>query len=221
MKEHPILFSSPMVKALLAGTKTQTRRLLKPAPPTTEAVLARAGITFSIFTDAHSPGTFRVGGPVWAVRELMGVEPDWRSPYGEPGDRLWVRETLLLGDDGSWVYAADSCPIELVAGDPNYPAMLSWAHHNERERCNSIHMPRWASRITLEVTSVRVERLQDISEEDAKAEGVDSVPVGDIPRNGTLYHRDDFAQLWDIINGSKAPWSSNPWVWVVGFRRLP
>jgi hypothetical protein len=226
MKERPILFSAPMVLALLAGAKTATRRLVKPAPPSAEEVHAKAGIDFSIFTDDHSPGTFRVGGPVWAVRDLMGVEPGWVCPFGVAGDQLWVRESLVDNDDGGWRYAADNSLVILDSTKPSYGAALSWAHHKEGERCNSIHMPRFASRITLEVESVRVERLQDISEEDAKAEGVTTdAQQGTV--NGapaTLYpitHRQAFIWLWDQLNGERAPWASNPFCWVVSFRRLP
>lgn len=194
MKERPILFSSPMVKALLAGTKTQTRRLVKPQP---------------------GPELGETPGAAWNAGFV-----DVKCPYGQEGDRLWVREAWGF-DSG---VRGDFRPLGRndLSGMDLLTHTLYRADGGKAPRWRpSIHMPRWASRITLEVTSVRVERLQDITEEDAKAEGVDSVPVADVPRNGTLYHRDDFAQLWDIINGSKAPWSSNPWVWVVGFRRLP
>lgn len=80
-------------------------------------------------------------------------------------------------------------------------------------------MPRWASRLTLEIIKVRVDRLQDISEEDAIAEGVDAIPVGVVKRHATLCRRDDFAQLWDIIHGKKHPFKSNPWVWVIEFKK--
>ena len=158
MKEHPILFSAPMVLALLDGRKTQTRRLNA-------------------------------------------------NRYGVPGDHLWVRESLRRRDDATsfWTYAADDKAIKLPANHPDVGAMLSWAHHKEGSSCPSIHMPRWASRITLEVIELRQERLQYISEADAKAEGYFST-------------RESFAVLWEKINGKVAPWSSNPRVWVVTFK---
>ena len=90
--ERPVLFNGAMVRAILSGAKTQTRRVMHPAPPSIEAVRAKSGSDFSIFTDQSTPGLYRVAGPVWAVRELMGSEPRWRCPHGEAGDRLWVRE---------------------------------------------------------------------------------------------------------------------------------
>jgi hypothetical protein len=141
-------------------------------------------------------------------------------PHGVAGDHLWCRESLALLADHNWHYAADNAAVSLPSEDPRTPAMLSWAHHKEGSHCPSIHMPRWASRITLEITEVRVQRLQDISEEDAKAEGVDSVSLADTPRQATLFYRDDFAQLWNKINGEKYPWSSNPWLWCLSFRRV-
>lgn len=157
VKERPILFSGPMVKAILAGKKTQTRRLVK-APRGSEP--SHAGVDFG-------------------------------CPYGQLFDRLWVRESWQCNhadQDRSKVnYRADGRD------------RLLWTP--------SIHMPRWASRITLEVTDVRVQRLQDISEEDAKAEGAEG--------------REAFASLWDAINGNRASWASNPWTWAIGFRVLP
>jgi len=102
VKERPILFSGPLVAALLAGRKTVTRRLLKPQPPTIAAVKSLSGSDFSIFNDRHAHhGVFRVAGPVWAVRDLMKQEPQWTYPYGQSGDRLWVRETWALEDCGN------------------------------------------------------------------------------------------------------------------------
>ena len=160
MADRPILFSAPMVRALLAGTKTQTRRVCK--------------------LDVRS------GMPEPELASLLRC-----CPYGVPGDRLWVRETwapLTVG----YAYRAD--PVW------NAPPADRWHP--------SIHMPRAASRITLEVTGVRVERLQDISEADVIAEGC--------PRQmlyGTGWYRD----LWLKINGTGS-WGANPWVWVIEFR---
>lgn len=176
MKERPILFSAPMVRALLEGRKTQTRRIVKlPAKD-------GSGDNRFVFDDAEGRKRF--------------ID----CPYGEPGDRLWVRETWRPAQvDGMAWYAA-------TCGDETH----------ERWK-PSIHMPRWASRITLEITGVRVEQLQDISESDAIAEGVtpsDMKAISCLDRN---YHA--YFMLWESINGSGS-WDLNPWVWVIEFRRI-
>lgn len=136
-------------------------------------------------------------------------------PYGQPGDRLWVRETLRLSPKGLWYYAADESYI--MVNEQNKTAMVTWAHHKDGEVCASIHMPQWASRLTLEITGVRVERLQDISWIDAKAEGInpDSAAVSEYSMVGA------FGILWDSINAKRGfGWNNNPWVWVIEFRRV-
>lgn len=153
MRERPILFSAEMIRALLAGTKTQTRRLIE----TSHNLAEVRGKTFDPRQAHHVEAMIKLG------------------PYGLPGDRLWVRETLRRLDEGpvseQWCYA-DGVAVTLPEGDPRVPAMVSWAHHKEGDVCVSIHMPRWASRILLEVTGIRVERLHAITEKDARAEGV-------------------------------------------------
>ena len=208
MKERPILFNAPMVRALLAGTKTHTRRALKPQP--------------SEFVGG--PGvTLRDGSPAPLIALDDSVEPYGREiacPYGKPGDRLWVRETWH--DASSSLH---SCALYRADGiDLHWD---KWAP--------SIHMPRWASRITLEITSVRVERLQDISEVDAAAEGLTfsakarrsdgcmgiyelHMPDGKLHFNDNA--RDLFRTLWEQINGPDS-WAANPWVWAIEFRRVP
>jgi hypothetical protein len=222
VRERPILFSGPMVRAILAGRKTQTRRVVKPQPR----------------RDGDGPLMWRTS-PYSAVGSFEGRVPDEvlaQCPYGASGDRLWVRETwaLLGDDDGSpitldglqcsageaWrLYRADTQPtkygLDLLPGG---------AHFDGRWR-PSIHMPRWASRLSLEVLSVRVERLQEISEEDAKAEGVQPIAIevahlGEVCGGGALTAREQFGALWDTINGDRAPWADNPWVWRVEFRRV-
>ena len=188
MRERPILFSAPMVRAILAGTKTQTRRAIK-APGIFVSSGAINGHGVVSMTDA-------------GIREV-------RCPYGQPGDRLWVREAWKV-DLNHRFYRAD--------GDPGGP--VPWTP--------SIHMPRWASRITLEVTGVRVERPQDISEADAKAEGVHRCLDG-LWSGGAWKHLrrpncyadpcNAFCDLWASINGPGS-WDANPWVWVVEFRRV-
>ena len=197
MTDRPILFSAPMINAILReiaapGTgKTQTRRVLKPRPRRT------------IFFDAKTAGL-----------------EQFREPAYRPGDRLWVREAISydrldVDRDGilpPW-YWADGNPD---AGDWTRPKP-------------SIHMPRWASRLTLHVTDVRVQRLQDISEDDARAEGIEHDQ--DRSRGNVIAWRDyldrggkcgtaiaSFRSLWDSLNAERAPWSSNPWVVAVTFR---
>jgi hypothetical protein len=208
MKERPILFSASMVRAILAGTKTQTRRVIKPQPPTVEQIVRMSGIDYSWFR-RDNERYFVVAGPVWAVRDAMfltdtSVSPVLRCPFSV-GQILWVRETWRRGDHGNLFYRADQ--RESSDGHRWHP---------------SIFMPRDYSRIDLEVTEVSVQRVQEITEEDAYAEGIsggDSMgdPVG------------EYARLWDSINGGKrapwasnkrAPWASNPWVWALTFKRV-
>lgn len=186
MKERPILFSAPMVRALLAGTKTQTRRAAK--------VESTLGID-SILAPRRAGGH--------AATYLLpdqAAEAAACCPYGQPGDRLWVRETHGYGGDA---YAPD---VHYRATHPDAPVQGRWLH--------SIHMRRRDSRILLEITSVRVERLQDISEADALAEGVPH----SLNLPGGRFARENFEHLWWTINGDGS-WESNPWVWVVEFER--
>jgi hypothetical protein len=142
-------------------------------------------------------------------------------PYGAPGDRLWVKETWAI--DAEDVETArrrhedvllDACPV-----GPYYRATASDFDESSLRWRPSIHMPRWASRISLEVTGVRVERLQAISEADAVAEGV-HYELGEVKPDSPNAHRISFSTLWDELNAKRAPWSSNPWVWVIEFRRV-
>lgn len=229
--EHPILFSGPMVTAILAGRKTQTRRLIK-APKHSDPAMA-------------------------------GV--DFGCRYGVPGDRLWVREAWKKaehtcdfsnpGDDHACtkyceqtlVYYA-ATPREGLRAKPdgarityldNGTPLTDWYLKGWKP---SIHMPRWASRIQLEVTDIRVQHLQEITAEDAIAEGLRGVTkdgkltkYGVVDRDGwpgacdvgwrwDQFETDPrvaFRKLWDSINSKRAPWESNPWVWCVSFRRVP
>jgi len=208
MKERPILFSAPMVRALLAGTKTQTRRVVsglsKRFPLVNLADVAPSRFS-GRFDDPASWG--------WAYAEDGAHAPlaSWLTwcPYGQPGDRLWVRERHAPAADcwGAWGRRMDGDssgpdPVIHYAADGGDPFVERWRP--------SIHMPRWASRITLEVGAVRVERLQDISEADAVAEGVYTDPAA------PAY--DAYRMLWEQINGAGS-WATNPWVWVVEFRQ--
>lgn len=227
MKERPILFSGAMVRALLNGSKTQTRRVVKPKhPPDSHWMVETRGNSHALtHWDNDTAETSLIS-----------------CPYGQPGERLWVRETWYCDDyrvqrgpylkptdmdldeardDGTLIYRASS-------GDRPYEAEQPvWRP--------AIHMPRWASRITLEITSVRVERLQDISEADALAEGIVECPIpadDEGPRRiGYVVGPDDgksglsvtaveaYRNLWESINGPGS-WDANPWVWVVEFRRV-
>lgn len=197
MKERPILFSGPMVRAILEGRKMQTRRVCKSI----------------ICTDlSDMPQHLTRYGAVATVA---------KCPYGQEGDRLWVRETwatygmdALPDQERPLFYRADDVDRDGWATPPD----LKWKP--------SIHMPRWASRITLEVTGVRVERLQDIRAHDAIAEGVE---ISDLAKLHALALRKqgrnisaavvEYGILWESINGPGS-WDVNPWVWVVEFKRV-
>lgn len=211
MIERPILFQGAMVRAILAGTKTQTRRLVKPQTAVSHHYLQPM---FGKSPDGHefgTPGLWREVGPDYPD----GPEDDRRCPYGAPGDRLWVREAWGF-DSG---VRGDFRPLDRqdLSGMDLLTHTLYSADGGEAPRWRpSIHMPRWASRITLEVTSVRAERLQSISDDDAIDEGISREGLSII--RGSARQR--FAELWDDINGKRAPWASNPWLWVVSFRRV-
>jgi len=185
MSEKPILFSGPMVRAILEGRKTQTRRVVKCAGLD---LCGPCGL---------SGEDMRLAGRDWSGNSVL-----LKCPHGETGSRLWVRETfqLIPDDGGSVVYRAT---------DPDWETTEDWTWKP------SIFMPRHASRITLEITTVRVERVQDIGEVDAKAEGVEPFA----PDDGC--YRSGYAGLWDSINAKRGfGWESNPWVWLLEFKRV-
>ena len=192
-KERPIIFSGDMVNAILAGNKTQTRRVIKPQP--------------------------------WLIDPAEKEYHKWECydgknyyliecPYGQPGDRPWVRETFgyitLAENEVFTARRPDGCPVRIYykseANREGWVDMVPWTP--------SVFMPRWASRIMLEIVSIRVERLQDISEADAFAEGISGGdwlgdPVG------------EFKKLWNSINEKRGfGWETNCWVWVIGFKKL-
>lgn len=224
MKERPSLFSGPMVRVMLDGRKTQTRRVIKPQPPAINDVRAKSGSDYCWLPPEGSIDYWRPAGPVWAVRELMGREPQLRCPWGSCGDRLWVRESIEILSFGASCahvrYLADGCTW--VVHDSRLPNRLGGL--------SSIHMPRNVSRITLEITSVGVEQLQDITEEDAIAEGFMKLPATGravLSRGGQYFGNcwgspiQGFAELWDMINAKRGfSWAVNPWVWVVQFERV-
>ena len=209
MSEKPILFSGEMVRAILDGRKTMTRRVAKPQPVQVGDNLfdwdkGKVGVTFD---------------KTWW--DAKGKSPlTEHAPY-QVGQRLWVRET--------WYY--DSHMHELTDGEPDAPdgrylhrlvyraTSPDWQVYGGWKP--SIFMPRWACRLELEVTAVRVERLQDISEEDAIAEGFVAKDVRIAPHMTRAYHaRDGFVALWDSLNEKRGyGWAQNPWVWVVEFEK--
>ena len=228
MKERPILFSGSMVRAILDGRKTQTRRVMKPQPPAKYRHL---------WPEFNRRGTVAPIGWFWSKetsgsgaeqQDLLGIHP---CPYGRLGDGLWVRETWAVPKKHDR-FAPSKLPkaaldrIWYAADDGNPP---DWVGRLRP----SIHMPRWASRITLRVVDVRVERVQEISEVDAAAEGVAGWP-GQF--EGQTYYQDyskenwnvpqhtaagSFRTLWDSINAARGHgWDANPWVWVVEFERV-
>lgn len=243
MKEKPILFSAPMVRAILDGSKTQTRRGFNDRTKLAFECAAKIG-EVSHFLDQPELGTNDIG-------YVLGF-----CPYGQPGDRLWVREAFSVtgfypSQDNSTEAGSDeecaACRVRYHAdGSESYIDELSCNNDfgvdeehqalraSKKKSVPSIHMARWASRITLEITNIRVERLNDISEEDAKAEGlkyhslynewggVEAHPASrpNCPK-WRWYEKpsEAFKYLWESINGPES-WSANPWVWVVEFKRI-
>lgn len=187
MSDRPIIFSAPMVRALLNGRKNMTRRLAWQAP----RVAIQVG-----------------GGPV----EPILVEALWQRV--KPGDRLWVRENLKWSEfKNGWLYSSDEDEVTLDSDSPKLPEMVSWAHHRERDYCPSIHMPRWASRLTLTVAATKIERLQIISHKDAVAEGCEETRNRHGDRFTARYH---FKKLWGSLHGTSA-WAANPEVVAFAF----
>lgn len=205
MTERPIIFSGPMVRAILDGRKTQTRRLIQPVQPRADG------------------------------RWPAGRDPVPDCPHGKRGDRLWVRETWrpVMEAWCSYVeYKAGGPSLDVSRDDVGTVSKIALRFPGaKKERKSeawhsSIHMPRWASRLAREIVSVRVDQLQAISEEDAVAElGLEEIGLGvwtglpgDMPDT-----RDPvaaFSREWDKNNGKRAPWEENPWVWVVSFTKV-
>lgn len=200
MADRPIIFSAPMVQALLAGRKSQTRRVLPLAHP-----------KFS-HQNVLDPDMMVDKQYVWfwdGVHDCVGAS--WPLPYA-PGDRLWVRENCATWGDHEAIYRADDAvEYGLAVSDGKFGA--KWKARP------SIHMPRWASRLTLTVTDVRVQRLQDISEADAVAEGCDAVLALTIKRPNGAHPgnpRECYCDLWNSLHGPGA-WDANPWVVALTF----
>ncbi|MDY4296786.1 MULTISPECIES: hypothetical protein [unclassified Xanthomonas] len=224
MRERPVLFNGPMVRGILDGRKTQTRRAVKPAPD------PRVDWIRSDMTD------------VWRAGVKIGEVPkfgSWRCPFGQPGDRLWVRENGLEHRRAR-LFIHEATPGRWWTPEDGGRYGASYDSETTRESLlrdhkvrPSIHMPRWACRLVLEITDVRVERLQDGDgdtdfESRYLAEGINRIHHGDgayyynafraDPHPKNYRHPDAaFRELWESTGGD---WDSNPWVWVISFKRL-
>jgi len=202
MKARPMMFSGPMVRAILDGTKTQTRRVVK--PPHSWITPYADGDAVKGFELFHA----EVTGGFWIAADLNGNTGDhWQcgderlTPNYLRGDRLWVKETFATGYGATWFRASEGDTCKIISG-----AKVTWKP--------SIFMPRNLSRITLEITAVRIERLQAISGTDSRAEGVQGHD-NHVDSNAIGRYR----ELWQSINGPGS-WDQNPWVWVIEFKRL-
>lgn len=221
LREQPILFSAPMVRAILEGRKTQTRRIVKLTLGSGMEMLQH-----NVELVDFMPGS-------WAIQGKDDNLIAFRHPY-TPGHRLWVRETFAL------TTGIDDAPLQTPIYRADIPAE-GWAEERRVRQTvpgkspwkPSIFMPRWASRITLEIVSVRLERLAELTEADAIAEGMttffDRFPnmahhqrltTGELAADAP--HRASFAVYWDELhgNGDQVFWKANPWVWVIEFKRL-
>jgi hypothetical protein len=222
MKERPIIFSGEMVRAILNGRKTQTRRVIKPQPISIGPEKAKFTIDGCSYWD--------------------GGEAFIRCPYGKPSDQLWVKETHVFeryedepvnnrpifyhkGDDTEYDEPYWLCP-HYRATDPAPELDYSELDGDDGEpKCkwlSSRFMPKWASRIKLEIINVRVERLQEISESDAEAEGIHLLGLPEKERyNHPRKHIVAFKELWNLLNAMRSfGWEHNPWVWVIEFKRI-
>ncbi len=227
MKERPILFSGAMVRAILNGEKTQTRRVMHPQP---SSEWEPSGWGEVHKTNRDGSFAMRRGNPVvigWGPCNFDGDEAH-PCPYGQPGDRLWVRETWRTDDslDGDSPKSFQAWPVKYSADGAVLRHGAFYGNTDGKLR-PSIFMPRWASRIELEILGVRVERLQDISLADCGAEGIVKKfhcenrelwgifsASHSVPHPRTAYH-----DLWESVNGLGS-WDLNPWVWVVEFKRV-
>lgn len=228
MKERGIIFNAEMVRAVLEGRKTQTRRIIKDCPTVQDGWYPDRYNNSAEWTFWGARGSADAG---------RCTLPFVKCPFGEVGDRLWVRETWMpdAPRDGTWgdveFYGCKGSPLSMIPKQFRKPEhcihRATWDGSEMVGWTPSIHMPRWASRITLEITGVRVERSQDITEQDAAAEGVP--PAGDLlpdypdtyltPKGDFATAKVAFQRLWESIYGEES-WQANPWVWVIEFERV-
>jgi len=229
MKERPILFNADMVRAVLDGRKTQTRRIIQSAAKNMQASGHKV-------IEYREPGDKWYGEHVFSMRNQSGTWCDYtkeqflaKCPFGVVGDRLWVRESFY--EHGHWQgggydpedsYFVSAKQVLYPADGIQRPSELKREYFCRSRP--SIHMPRWASRITLEITGVRVERLWDITEDDAKAEGCTFEALRFKPGTREVEEMGhtavyQFGGLWQSIYGEES-WQANPWVWVVEFKRV-
>ena len=232
MSERAISFSTPMMPHVLSGAKTQTRRLVKPQPP--------HSCRYEI-NGAESHALCVGPGGVWVPPTPRSLDHRLPCPYGRPGDLLWVKETWTsLGYGGGFGaelhYKADGHDFRVWEQRERHRRIIDpLPNRDDKYRPTEWgawrsprFMPRWASRITLEITRVRVERVQTISSGDVRAEGV-VTPCPDCGMDWScqscLYGNNrllvmEYAKLWDALNGKRAPWSENPYAWALEFKRV-
>ncbi|HHA1261465.1 TPA: hypothetical protein ACOED1_004849 [Enterobacter kobei] len=208
MKERPIIFNSEMVRAIIDGRKTMTRRIMK-VQPSEGFVPMNMALETDYEAHWYTPGVVDKNGYLQpAKKDVFGVADEnegYTCPLGAVGDRIWVRETFCAVPDHE---EPAGCSALLYAADGNGP-YGKWTP--------SIHMPRWASRLTLEITGVRVERLASVSDDDAGKEGY---PANPAPYGGAMDKWLWFRGLWDSIYPDQS-FKHNPWVWVIEFKVVP
>jgi hypothetical protein len=217
VKETPIIFSGPMVNAILVGKKTQTRRVIKPQPleswMTNGTSVSSKPVDWSQYYKTVR-GQRRKN--LWIMHPTENKEIV--CPKGAPGDRLWVKEAIRYSlEHTNFYYCADNQGV----GNDRFVSFMEsrpdWSsHYRVRPNLNPRFMFRWASRITLAITEIRVERIQDISAADCRAEGVEQID----PRASDVTIIGRFRSGWDSINAKRGySWDSNPWVWAISFRK--
>jgi hypothetical protein len=241
MNARPILFSAPMVRALLNGSKSQTRRIVVPQPIATVSHAGNLIRSANHPTKPHHQYQWMSGNPK-DIDEAEFVGDFFNCPYGEPGDLIWVREAWRVSRRWDETPPRDLSPrtmtVMFAAGgsvandsssryvlDETYPPTLpDWAGRDRR----AFHMMRWMSRLTLRITDIRIERLQEISEADAIVEGIENAYVpghGRIggtwkvytkPKLSTFSPIASYRSLWELINGADS-WDANPFVWAISF----
>lgn len=213
VRSRPIAFSAPMVRAILAGAKSQTRRVVKPQPVTGCRYEMNAASTHALHLSGEGASM------VFVPATARSADHKLPCPYGAPGDLLWVKEPLYRDPQGLVRYVADDAMPE--------GREIEWDW--KPKSLGAMYCPRWASRLTPEVTEIRVQRLADISEEDARAEGApeneshfDCPMTADGPPMRLNGARSAFARLWDSINAKRpgCAWAANPWIWAVSFAEV-